>query len=101
MADQQMAVIAEQTTRQESALDYLQMAYAVALRLSGDPQQAQLIARATIEKLMDDRDPVTNSTNLKMKVLSLVRANFLCICGGPIGGASKWPDTTIHALPAN
>ena len=101
MADQQLAAIVGQSTHGQSALDYLGMAYAVALRLAGDRRHAELIARRTIEQLMADSPATTNTQNTKMTVLSLVRTNFLAICGGPLGGASKWPDTTVHTQPAN
>ena len=81
MAKQQLATEAGCNVLQESALDYLQMAYAVALRLSGDRRQAELIARHTIEELIKDRHAASHDANLKMKVLRLVRANFLSTRG--------------------
>ena len=97
MADRRRSADVANCTLQEPAIDYLPMAYAVALRLSGDRCQAELIARKTIDELSAHGA----TTGLKMKVLSLVRANFLSICGSPLGGACRWPGAASHGQSAN
>ena len=62
---------------QQQLLDHVEMVYSVALRMSGNPHDAELLTRITMSRIWHRHNTLPQTFELKTELLSTLRQAFL------------------------